>query len=201
MGTSDDDAIDRDDEPGTGTSSDEVIKWKRLARKHEDRWKALKAELDELKARASSSEQSDMDKLRSTIEQLRSELAEERHKNLVAEVAAAKGLTPRQARWLRGKTREELEDEADEILEAFGARPKPAMGTSDQPGKGDPDDDNRSDEDGQAGDDGSTGSGARSGRGRPREKLIGGASSASDTDTESGEELAEQVWKRTRGAA
>ena len=201
MGTSDDDTIDRDDEPDMGTSSDEVTKWKRLARKHEDRWKALKAELDELKARASSSEQSDMDKLRSTIEQLRSELAEERHKNLVAEVAAAKGLTPRQARWLRGKTREELEDEADEILEAFGARPKPAMGTSDQPGKGDPDDDNRSDEDGQADDDGSTGSGARSGRGRPREKLIGGASSASDTDTESGEELAEQVWKRTRGAA
>lgn len=44
------------------------------------------------------------------------------------EVAIAKGLTPAQARRLQGETREELESDADALLEEFGAMTGPLPG-------------------------------------------------------------------------
>ena len=52
------------------------------------------------------------------------------------EIAAEKGLTPAQARRLVGNTREELEADADELLEAFGAKKpesKPESGDDRKP--------------------------------------------------------------------
>lgn len=51
-------------------------------------------------------------------------------KALRLEIAAAKGLTPAQAKRLVGTTKEELEADADEILDAF-----PAKGTTPPPGR------------------------------------------------------------------
>lgn len=185
---------DADDTTGTDDAgASEAEKWKRLARKHEGRAKAAQAEIEKLKAGATSASESDMDKLRSTVEELRSDLAEERRKAMVAEIAAERGLTPAQAKRLTGSTREEIEEDADEIVEAFGI--KPDKGSKSGSKAGDGDGSNGSDDDGQ-GDDGDT---AGRGKSRPKEKLRGGASSESDTDGRSGEELADEVLKRTRG--
>lgn len=53
-------------------------------------------------------------------------------KALRLEVAAAKGLTPAQAKRLVGTTQEELEADADELLTTFGSQP-PAPGTPPSP--------------------------------------------------------------------
>ncbi len=50
------------------------------------------------------------------------------HRVLVLEVASAKGLTPAQAKRLQGKTKEELEADADDLLANFAP---PADGTKD----------------------------------------------------------------------
>ena len=48
--------------------------------------------------------------------------------NLRREVADEKGLTPAQARRLVGSTREELEADADDVLETFPIKSKPVFG-------------------------------------------------------------------------
>jgi hypothetical protein len=53
------------------------------------------------------------------VKELRDELAKERVMRLRAEIAAEKKLTPAQAKRLNGSSREELEADADELLEAF----------------------------------------------------------------------------------
>jgi|GEM_PF-5401976 len=85
------------------------------------------------------------------------------------EVAAEKGLTAAQARRLVGATREEMEADADDLMDAFGTKP--------------------SDNDKTTG---------RTSTGRPRENLREGAS-PDGGETRSGEELAAEVWKRTHG--
>lgn len=77
--------------------------------------KAKAAKVDELEA----SKKSDVDKLNERVEQLTKAQADSDQKALRAEVAMAKGLTPAQAKRLAGASREELEADADEILEAF----------------------------------------------------------------------------------
>src|SRR5690606_38203098 len=59
-------------------------------------------------------------RLREVEATLERELAETRREALRLEVAMAKGLTAAQARRLAGNTREELEADADELLELFG---------------------------------------------------------------------------------
>ena len=69
------------------------------------------------------------------IQQLTDDLAKERVMRLRAEVAAEKKLTAAQAKRLNGSSREELEADADELLEAFPA--SSSSGTEDGKGGGD----------------------------------------------------------------
>lgn len=66
---------------------------------------------------------SQADQLASQLDDLKQKLADESHARLRAEVVASKGLTPAQAKRLSGSTLEELEADADELLEAFPSSP------------------------------------------------------------------------------
>ncbi|SBT63933.1 Domain of unknown function (DUF4355) [Micromonospora sediminicola] len=66
---------------------------------------------------------SDLELLNERFDSYEKELAEERRARSVAEVAAAKGLTPQQAARLQGSTREELEADADALLQLFPGAP------------------------------------------------------------------------------
>ena len=68
-------------------------------------------------------DKSEVEKLRKENAQLKSDLAASASKADRLEVALAKGLTAAQAKRLVGSTREELESDADEILETFGGKP------------------------------------------------------------------------------
>ena len=172
----------------TGTDWEaEAKKWKRFSRQHETAANEMKAELEKLKGDAGSADQSEMDKLRSSLEKLSSDLADERRKTMVAEIAAERGLSPAQAKRLSGKTREEIESDADDMVEAFGIKPK-GKGAKDEA------DDSGSETDGKA----STNGNDAGGRSKPKEKLRGGASTES-ADDRSGEDLAKAVWERTHG--
>lgn len=109
------------DEGKTFTQADiDRIVADRLARERSkyadyDELKAKAAKLDELEA----ANKSEADKLRDQLDQLKRSQAEAEVRALRAEVAMAKGLTAAQAKRLVGNTREELEADADEILEAF----------------------------------------------------------------------------------
>lgn len=88
------------------------IDWKSMSRKHEDRAKAVSAELEVLKAELSEASKgagrvSELEAAVSAAEK-RAERAE-----LAAEVAVAKGV---KLRYLTGDSREELEASADEWL-------------------------------------------------------------------------------------
>lgn len=83
---------------------------------------AKAAKLDELE-NANKSEQQRAIEAREAAEK-RAEAAEQRLLRL--EIAAEKGLTPAQAKRLVGSTREELEADADELLETFAAPPRAA---------------------------------------------------------------------------
>jgi hypothetical protein len=174
-----------DDKPGTGdATAAEIKKWKDLGQKWEARAKASKAEIDKVKAEAASANKSDMDKLTATVQQLSADLAEERRKSMVAEIAAAKGLSPAQAKRLTGSTRDELEADADDIVEAFGIK-------SDK-GK----DDDKADTADKDGKDGKDGKESGPGIGRPRETLRPGAASADDEgeiDRKKADELAKSI--------
>lgn len=144
-GAADDDDADDDAKPDKGGKSDkdepdEVTKWKTLARKHEGQLKKLgiksPEEVEELRNAArrlreledADKSESEKAKEEAAREKKRADEAEARLVRL--EVGAEKGLTPSQARRLVGSTREELEADADELLEAFG-------GSKDKKGDGD----------------------------------------------------------------
>lgn len=61
----------------------------------------------------------DFDRLSERLASHETELANERTARFRAEVAHAKGLTPDQASWLQGATREEMTAAADKLLAAF----------------------------------------------------------------------------------
>jgi hypothetical protein len=108
----------------------DVEKWKGHSRRWETRAKDNQAAADRLK------EAEDADK--TSGEQLaeaksRAEKAE--RDRLVMEVAIDKGLTTAQARRLVGTSREELEKDADELLETF--KPATETSTGDAGGKDD----------------------------------------------------------------
>lgn len=174
---------DTDTDTGTGTGSDddtvdhaaEARKWKALARQHEQRAKsnADKArQLDELE----DQNKSELDRATAKVTAAEQRAAAAERRVLVLEVAAEKGLTATQAKRLQGDTRDELEADADELLENF----TPTGGKPDTGGAGDDssDGDDSIDEDDDAG--------GKPGSRRPRERLKPGASSdaepAEDTD-------------------
>ena len=100
----------------------EAAKWKALARKHEGQAK------DNVGAARKLAELEDADKTEIEKANARATAAEQKaataeHRALRAEIAAEKGLSLAVAKRLVGDTREELETDADELLEAFGPKP------------------------------------------------------------------------------
>lgn len=85
--------------------------------------KAKFADYDDLKAKAAkvdeleASKKTDLDKLTEQIEGLTKSQAETEQRALRAEIATAKGLSSAQAKRLIGTTKEELEADADDLLE------------------------------------------------------------------------------------
>ena len=96
-----------------------------------DDLKAKAARLDELEA----SSQSDVEKAARRIAEAEKKAQDAEARALRLEVATSKGLTAAQAKRLTGATREELEADADELLETFKAptpeepEPKPNAGS------------------------------------------------------------------------
>ena len=129
------------------------------------RARAAERELKELRTKVKDAE----DKDKSELERLQDRIAqaEKRAENAEGkvdryEVAAAKGLTPAQAKRLVGSTREELEDDADAMRSELGLD------------KDESDDESKDDKD-EAKDEGI---------GRPKENLRAGASNEDDDEAE-----------------
>lgn len=126
----DDDKPDpADDKPQgeLGDAGKKALDEERKARREaEKRAKEFEARLKEIADR----DKSETDKLRDQVATLTKERDELNLKVLRHEVAMTKGLTPAQAKRLAGSSREELEADADEILEAFptqgGVTPPPS---------------------------------------------------------------------------
>ena len=95
-------------------------KWKDLSRKHEKRSEENATAADELKA-LKESKQTDEEKLATKLADLEKRANEADHRALRAEIAQAKGLTAAQAKRLQGTNKEELEADADDLLESFPA--------------------------------------------------------------------------------
>lgn len=109
--------------------------WKHHARKHEarasaapdaDELKRLR-ERDELLKQRETADMSDADRLKAEADAARAEAeaakaaaATATAELLRVQVAASKNLTPAQAAWLQGSTKEELEASADKLLADFG---------------------------------------------------------------------------------
>ncbi len=111
--TASDDAVDPD------LGAKKALEAERKARREaEKQLRDLNARLKEIEDK----DKSEVDRLREQVEQLKSEATTATAKAIRAEVAAEKGLTAAQAKRLAGATREELEADADEILEAFPTR-------------------------------------------------------------------------------
>lgn len=123
---------DKKDEP-LGDAGKRALDAEREARrKAEADAKTAREELDKLKA-DSDTTKSEQQKAQERLDKLEQDLAESNARALRAEVAQSKKLTPAQAKRLAGSTREELEADADELLEAF----KPADDSSEGEGEGD----------------------------------------------------------------
>lgn len=120
---------DADPKGDLGDAGKKALDAERKARR--DAEKALaeaQAQLKEL----SDKDKSETDKLRDELSTLKQERDAAAAKVLRSEIAMAKGLTAAQAKRLVGSTQEELEADADEILEAFpaasgGAKPPPSQ--------------------------------------------------------------------------
>lgn len=129
-----------DDKPDP---QDEIDKWKALARKHEAQAKS-NAEAAKKLAEMEDAGRSELEKAAAKVAEAEKRAAEADARALRLEVAATKGLSPVQARRLVGATKEELEADADELLESFkpaddGDQPKPpTKPTENLKGGGDP---------------------------------------------------------------
>jgi hypothetical protein len=133
---SDDDSGDDDGDagdPDTGTDPKaEAAKWKALARKHEAKAKANATAATKLK-QLEDADKTELEREKDARTASDRRATEAETKLLRMEVAIEKGLSTTQAKRLVGDTREELETDADELLEAFKAeggdgRTKPATG-------------------------------------------------------------------------
>lgn len=157
-----------DKSQGDGTDwKAEAEKWKALARKHEQQARSNYDELQKLQADSDASK-SDMDKVTEKLAALEKRAEEAESKALRAEIAQSKGLTAAQAKRLQGGTKEELEADADDLLEAF--TPKS-------------DKDADEDEDADKADRGT----------RPKERLRGGADYGGDDDAPNPSKLADDI--------
>ncbi|MFW6079066.1 MAG: hypothetical protein ACODAE_05555 [Gemmatimonadota bacterium] len=170
----DDDDKRSDDEPLGDAGKRALDREREARRKAEDDLKTARDELAKVKADQDASK-SDLQKLTERVESAERTAGEAERKALVAEVAQAKKLTPAQARRLQGSTREELEQDADDLLEAFT--------------KSDDDDESGKDN----GDAGKQGGGERTSGRRPKEKLRPGAASENETEAIDYEKVADEL--------
>lgn len=136
----------------------------------ENQLKQLRLQMAE-KAKESDASKSELEKLAERVKAAEEKQAEADARALRAEVAQAKGLTAAQAKRLQGASREELEADADELVEAFGTKA----------------------------DDSKTAAKANgSGTGRPKEKLRPGAAPDGEApvNTESAGKIADSILAR-----
>ncbi len=96
----------------------EAEKWKAMSRKHEQQAKA-NADAAKKLAEAEDADKSEIQKAADRAAQAEKRAEEAERHALRLEVAGEKGLTSAQATRLVGATKEELESDADELLESF----------------------------------------------------------------------------------
>jgi len=112
-------------EPGKGDLGDDPEKLRaalEAARKDAAKYRTKAKELEPLAAKAKELEdagKSETEKLTGKLTEAEQRAATAERRALVLEVAAEKGLTAKQAKRLTGNTREEIEADADELLEEF----------------------------------------------------------------------------------
>lgn len=106
-------------------ANQEAASLRKRAKEAEDKVATLEARLDELEGK----DKSEVEKLTAKLAEYERKAQEAEQRALRAEVAASKGLTPAQAKRLVGSTLEELEADADELLESF----KPQEGAGGTP--------------------------------------------------------------------
>lgn len=122
-----DDKSKDDPTPDPDAGAKKALEAERAARREaEKQLKEFQAKLKEIEDK----DKSEVDKLREQLAELTKDRDALQANALRAEIAMAKGLTAAQAKRLVGATREELEADADEILEAFptkgGVTPPPS---------------------------------------------------------------------------
>jgi len=110
-------APDTTDAPKADTA-DEAAKWKAMARKHEAEAKR-NAEAAKKLAEIEDANKSDIERAAATTKAAEDRAVAAELRAMRLEVAASKGLTPAQAKRLVGTTVEELEADADELLDTF----------------------------------------------------------------------------------
>jgi hypothetical protein len=108
----------------------EAEKWKALSRKHEDQAKA-NADAARRLREAEDAEKSELEKATERAATAEKRADESEAKALRYEVAQAKSIPPKLLRFLTGSTREELEQSADELLEAV--KPDTGAGSEEPP--------------------------------------------------------------------
>jgi hypothetical protein len=94
----------------------EAEKWKALARKHEDQWKANASKVTEYDRLVEASK-SDQERLEERAAKSASKAETLEAENLRLKVAYAKGLPPELIGRLQGSTQKELEADADTLLD------------------------------------------------------------------------------------
>jgi len=133
-------------------------KWKALSRKHESQAKTNSDAASKLKELEDAGK-TEAERLQAKADENEKKAAAAEARALRLEVAAAKGLTPAQAKRLVGATKEEFEADADELLTTF--KPADTAGGSD------------TDEEAET-----------TTTGRPREALRGGTTSSTGDEKE-----------------
>jgi hypothetical protein len=120
-----DDKKQPEEEPKTPDTGDdgkdfraEAEKWKSLARKHEAKAKE-NAEAAKRLADLEEAGKSEAEKAAAKAAEAEKRAADAELRAMKLEVAVSKGLTPSQAKRLVGSTKEELESDADDLLESF----------------------------------------------------------------------------------
>lgn len=177
----DDDAPDAGDGPDIASDDDlrslrdALKKANDEAKKHRLRAKELE---DQLQQSADASK-SEVQKLTERLDAAERRQADAERKALIAEIAADKKLPAALARRLSGDSREELEADADELLEAVGFKPAGDQGSERDEGS-EMDDEGAQDDDKPSG--------------RPKEKLRGGASPEED-DTPTVAEIVSSIQR------
>ncbi len=114
-------------QPTEAKPTETVEFWKQKAREQEKRAKENAAAASRL-AEYEDRDKTEAQRLAERAEAAEKRAAEVEGRALRLEIAAEKGLTPAQAKRLVGSTREELESDADDLLENF----KPSNGAQEE---------------------------------------------------------------------